>query len=107
MHGWGDFELELESTSYIESIWSQIKGKIKEIYYFIPGKKFILFVREVEYKIKTLSLNNTEKIANFFSCFKTVKNVDEKYYDNVDGQFLNLFFNNNNNDDSNDSNEDS
>ena len=50
----------------------------------------------MEYKIKTLSLNNTEKIVNFFSCFKTVKNVDEKYYDNVDGQFLNLLFNNGN-----------
>ena len=102
-----DFELGIESTSHIESIWSQINGEIKEIYYIIPAKKFFLFVREVEYKIKTLKLNNTQKISNFFSCFKTVENVDEKYYDNVDGQFLNLLFNNDNNDDSNDSNEDS
>lgn len=91
-----DFELGIESTSHIESIWSQINGEIKEIYYIIPAKKFFLFVREVEYKIKTLKLNNTQKISNFFSCFKTVENVDEKYYDNVDGQFLNLLFNNGN-----------
>ena len=36
VHGGGDFGFGRESTSHIESIWSQIKAKIKDTYYTIP-----------------------------------------------------------------------
>ena len=39
----GDFGLGLQSTSYIESLWSQIKGIIKSSYYSIPLKIFNVF----------------------------------------------------------------
>ena len=43
LHGGGDFGLGLQSTSYIESLWSQIKGIIKSSYYSIPLKIFNVF----------------------------------------------------------------
>ena len=35
IHGGGDFGLGVNSTSHIESIWSQMKAILKHIYYII------------------------------------------------------------------------
>ena len=38
LHNTGSFVVGLQSTSHIESIWAQIKSKIKETYPSIPNK---------------------------------------------------------------------
>ena len=53
IHGRRDFGIGIQSTSHVESIWAQIKSKLKESYHVIPPNNFMLFVREIEYKIKT------------------------------------------------------
>ena len=40
IHGHRDFGYGIESTSHVESIWSQLKAEIKSIYYFIPLHNF-------------------------------------------------------------------
>ena len=52
--------------SHIESIWAQIRAKIKEIYHSMPHKNFLEFAREIEFKIKVSKLNADEKIGCFF-----------------------------------------
>lgn len=95
IHGGGDFGYGRDSTSHIESIWAQIKAKLKETYHSIPSKSFLSFVREIEYKLKTRHLNIEEKIKNFFECFNTTQNVLEKDYENTDKEFMdNLNFQN-------------
>lgn len=40
----------MDSTSHIEQLWHNIKSIIKSIYYIIPVKNFILFLREIEWR---------------------------------------------------------
>ena len=68
VHGSGDFGIGVQSSSNIEIIWAQIKSKIKENYHIIPPKKFMLFVREAEFKIKIRNMTNDMKIKYFFDC---------------------------------------
>ena len=63
---WGDFGLGLNSTSHIESIWSQLKAIIKKIYYVIPKKNLLYFIREGEWRIKNKNKTLAEKIDEFF-----------------------------------------
>ena len=60
-HGGGDFGFGQESTSHIESLWYQLKAKIKEIYHLIPTKNLMHFVKEAEYRIKIKNLNPEKK----------------------------------------------
>ena len=48
-HSRGSFVIGIESTSRIESIWGQLKEKIKKLYHSIPSKNFLYFLREAEY----------------------------------------------------------
>ena len=73
----GDFNFGLQSTSYIESIWSQIKGLIKNNYYSIPQKNLLHFICEAEYKILIKSKSNSEKIKDFFDCYKFLSDVKD------------------------------
>ncbi len=75
-HGRGDFGFCLQSTSHIESIWSQIKTKIKNTYYVIPGKYILHFVKEAKYKLKIRNLPNKEKIKDFFDIVKFLRDVE-------------------------------
>ena len=80
IHGGGDFGFGVESTSHIESIWSQIKGRIKSNYYSVPQKNLMLFIREIreaEYKIKLKYKSNSEKIRDFFECYKFLSDVND------------------------------
>ena len=44
-HGHGNFGFCMNSTSHIESLWSNIKTLIKSIYTVIPTDNFNLFLR--------------------------------------------------------------
>ena len=66
-HGAGSFGFGIQSTSNIESIWSQINSKIKATYNTIPNKNILHFVREAEYKILLKKCaDNDSKIKDFF-----------------------------------------
>ena len=49
-HGHGDFGYGKDSTSNIEQLWDYLKSIIKNLYYSIPHKYFILFLGEVEFR---------------------------------------------------------
>ena len=51
IHGHNDFGQGLESTSHIESIWSQLKSEIKGIYKTIQSLNFLYLFREAEWRI--------------------------------------------------------
>ena len=89
IHGGGDFGFALESTSHIESIWSQIKSKIKESYHLYPHKVFLYFVREIEFKIMIMDLAYNDKIKKFFDIYDISKSVDDKYLLSDSNAFLN------------------
>ena len=90
-HGSGDFGYGQQSTSHIESIWAQIRAKIKEIYHSMPHKNFLEFVREIEFKIKVSKLNAAEKIGCFFDAYKTTLGLSDNDYENVDNLFMKEF----------------
>ena len=46
----GDFGFVINSTSHIDSIWSQLKSILKKIYYIIPHNNFIMYLRETEWR---------------------------------------------------------
>ena len=47
-----DFGLGIESTSHIESIWSQLKSFIIKFYQALKSDNFIYFIRELEFYIR-------------------------------------------------------
>ena len=51
IHSAGSFGAGILSTSHIESIWAQIKSKIKETYHIIPNKYIVHYVKGAEFKI--------------------------------------------------------
>ena len=65
------------STSHIESIWSNIKSKIKSVYNVFPGKNIMKFLREAEYKYKLRDKNYDEKMNDLFECQKFLLNVED------------------------------
>ncbi len=62
MHGRNDFGLGSESTSHIESVWSQIKSLITKLYYALKPENFIYFVRELEFSYNINNMNRRDKI---------------------------------------------
>ena len=86
-HGDSDFGYGRESTSHIESIWAQIRAKLKEIYHSIPHRNFMKFVREIEFKIKIRDKSYSEKIQYFFDAFETNKTVNDSDIDFIDNYF--------------------
>ena len=84
LHGGGDLGYGLNSTSHIESICGQKKAIIKNIYYIIPNKHILLFLREAEFRLKNKSKNLESKITQFFACFDLVSGMseDDLYYEN-------------------------
>ena len=75
IHGASDFGLGINSTSHIESICSQLKATIKQIYYIIPHENFILYLREAEWRIKNKTKNLVEKIDEFFACWNLISEM--------------------------------
>ena len=87
-HGGGNFGLGFESTSHVESIWSQVKAKIKENYHIFPYKVFMRFVREIEFKIRIRSLNFDKKIDKFFECYKLCNQIEDSALKSENSIFL-------------------
>ena len=87
IHDHHDFGYGPESTSHIESIWAQLKSEIKTTYKMIPCQKFLYFLLEVEWKIKTKNLNYEEKLQDYFEKYNLVVTVGESNI--FDSVFLN------------------
>lgn len=77
----------ISSTSYISSLWSSIQSKIKGIYHIIPCSKFVSFLRECEFRIKTMNKNYVEMIKEFFSCYTYNLNLENTVV-SIDKTFL-------------------
>lgn len=52
----------------------------------------MLFVREIEYKIKTKNLDGDQKIKNFFQIYGTTNNVEDKVSHDANSLFLDDLF---------------
>lgn len=61
-HGGGLFDYGIDTTSWIESIWAEIKLKIKQMYTSIRPKNFIFFLKEAEYRRSLTNLNYNKKL---------------------------------------------
>ena len=65
-----DFGFGNESTSHVESIWSQLKIEIKStykcIYHLII---FLYYLKESEWKIKYKNLNFSAKLDDFMEMY--------------------------------------
>lgn len=75
-HG-ADFGEGLHTTSQIESLWSALKSQIKNAYHVIPGKYFISFLREAEWKIKNKNKSYDSFIQEFFDCYEYINNLSD------------------------------
>ena len=69
-----NFGIWLDSTSRIESVWSELKTKIKKIYNSIQSNNFIYFLRELEFRRIIKSLNINQKIEKFAIALSCVDN---------------------------------
>ena len=76
-HHNGIFGTGLHWTTHIEAIWNIIKSKIKNMYYVIPNKHFLQFVREAEYRFKIRDKSQVEKVKDFFECYELILNVSD------------------------------
>ena len=76
-HGAGDFGEGLHTTSQIESLWNELKSKIKNTYHIIPSNYFIHFLREAEWKIKNKNKSYKLLIKEFFDCFKYINDLSD------------------------------
>ena len=89
-------EWELNSSSYIESLWNSLKLLIKSTYKTIPQKNFLLFLKEAEWKFIIRSKNYDDKILEFLDIIKCVKSVGDDYKEDFDfltNDDLNTIFN--------------
>ena len=75
-HGFGDLGFDLDSTSHIEQSWSQLKTIIKQIYNIILLEKYFLFIREAEFRLTRINLNNIGKVKEFIDIIFYIKNID-------------------------------
>lgn len=81
IHGAGAFRWGAQSTSHIESIWAQIKAKIKETYHAIPNTYILHYVKEAEYKISLRNKSAQEKIKDFFDINKFLNDVSDVIFE--------------------------
>ena len=47
------------------------------MYYVIPNKHFLQFVREAEYRLKIRDKSQLEKVKDFFECYELILNVPD------------------------------
>ena len=87
IHGSSDFRYGVNSTSHIESLWSQLKATIKNIYYIIPHQNFIYYLREAEWRIKNKAKTIEEKISEFFKCWSVINEMEDYVF--MNNEYLN------------------
>ena len=64
IHGHHDFCHGDESTSHIESVWSDLKRLLSKAYVVVKSENFIYFLKDCEWRKKTSHLNLNDKIRN-------------------------------------------
>ena len=75
-HGHGDFGLGIDSTSHVEQLWSHLKSIIKNLYYSIPHKNFITFIREAELRHNISNYTNERKFGEILDIIKYISDLD-------------------------------
>lgn len=71
-HGHCDFGTGSNSTSHIESYLSQFKNLALKLYPIFPHKRYIYFIRQIEFRTKISGKTNDQIISIFFKLFKNV-----------------------------------
>ena len=69
IHGHHDFGHGDESTSHIESVWSDLKRLLSRAYVAVKSENFIYFLKECEWRKKNSHLNFNDKIRNLQEIF--------------------------------------
>ena len=78
----GNFGYGSHSTRIIEGAWGILQNYIKRIYGAIPGKNFILYLREAEFRFMLSKYSNSEKENKIIEIFKYMYNSsDYELYD--------------------------
>ena len=65
-HGAGNFGEDLNSTSYLEGVWSWIKSEIKFLYRIMPHNRYIYSIKESEYKYILSKLTKKQRENHFY-----------------------------------------
>ena len=81
VYGGGDFGFGINSTSHIESILSQLKSILKNIYYIIPHNNFNLLLREAEWRQINRNKNLDEKIVEFFADRELIYQIEAENFE--------------------------
>ena len=92
-HGRGQWGMGLDSTSRIESIWSEIKLKIKRMYISIKSTNLIYFLKEAEYRRLISKLSNENKLKDFSLAYSTVGDLLLSEKELVDFKYETLYDN--------------
>ena len=74
-HGHGYFSLGIDCASHVEQLWSILKCIIKNLYYSIPHKNFITFIRESEPRRIIANYTNERKIGEILDIIKYVSDL--------------------------------
>lgn len=72
IHGHHDFGYEEESTSHVESVWADLKQKLKSIYIAVKPNIFIYFAKEEEWRKKIFNKSNNEKLNTLMDIFNHI-----------------------------------
>ena len=81
MHVYGGGDFCINSTSHIESILSQLKSFLKNIYYIIPHNNFNLLLREAEWRQINRNKNLDEKIVEFFADRELIYQIEAENFE--------------------------
>ena len=79
-HSTGVFGFGLNSSSFIESAWANLKEKIEKIYHKIRYKNFVLFLKEAEWRRNNVNNNKQSKLKDLISIFYYIKNTSDSLY---------------------------
>lgn len=83
VHGGGDFGNGLHSTSHIENYWAQFKKLLARIYGMIPKKNYVLYFREIEFRINMSYKNIEQKKIILKDIFKNLYLENQYSFDEV------------------------
>ena len=74
-HGHGDFCLGIDCTFHVEQLWSNLKCIIINLYYSIPHKNFIIFIRESEQRRISSNYTNKKKTGEILDFIKYIADL--------------------------------
>lgn len=77
IHGHHDFDHGDDSTSHIESVWSDLKRLLSRAYVAGKSENLIFFLKECEWSKKNSHLNFSDKIKNLQEIFIHIANIVE------------------------------